>query len=146
MGAIFIRMGILAMDSELKSRISGIVEVLARQEQQRLKAAGTLIELEELVCEIGDEVTRQLLSDELVDRANSADGQPQSCPTCDCPCQVATSRQRNLLSSRGEIHYHEPAYYCRYCRRSFFPGGRCDGSADAGESHAETDPANGLGR
>jgi len=49
------------MDSELTARISGIVRQLADREQKRLLAAGTFIEIEELACEIGDEVTRQLM-------------------------------------------------------------------------------------
>lgn len=73
------------MDSELKSRISVVVEQLAKQEQQRLKAAGTFIELEELACEIGDEVTQQMLGSELADRCNRAADQTHACPTCNCP-------------------------------------------------------------
>lgn len=129
-------MGSLAMDSELKGRISRIVYQLAEQEQQRLRGAGTLIELEELVCEIGDEVTRQLLGGELAERGNQADGQCHSCPTCDCPCSQATPQQRRLLSTRGEVSFHEPAFYCQYCRRSFFPGSRNDGVADTSDGHA----------
>ena len=63
-------MGDLAMDSELKSRLSGIVRQLAEQEHQRLRAAGTIVELEELACEIGDEVTRQLMSGALAERSS----------------------------------------------------------------------------
>ena len=47
----------MAMDSELKSKVSGLARELAKQERARLRAAGTFIELEELACEIGDELT-----------------------------------------------------------------------------------------
>ncbi len=40
------------MDSELSTRISGIARQLAQQEHQRLRAAGTFVELEELACDI----------------------------------------------------------------------------------------------
>ena len=135
------------MDSELKGRVSEVAVKLAQAERERLRAAGTLIELEELVCEIGDELARQMLGGELVERANESAEEPwQRCPTCDGPCQRATPRQRRLLSTRGEVSYHEPAFYCRYCRRSFFPGGRFDGIAGTGNADSETDSTDSLGR
>jgi uncharacterized protein with PIN domain len=127
-------MGILAMDSELRSRISKLAQELGEAEQERLRGAGTIVELEELVCEIGDELTRQMLGGELAHRGNRAEEILQSCPTCGCPSDLATPRQRRLLSSRGEVKYHEPAYHCCYCRRSFFPGSRFDGITDPGHS------------
>ena len=119
------------MDSELKSRISELAMELGQAERMRLKAAGTIVELEELVCEIGDELTRQMLGGELAERSNEAADQPHSCPTCGGGSEEATPHQRRLLSSRGEVKFHEPAYHCRYCRRSFFPGSRFDRVADA---------------
>ncbi len=115
------------MDSELKTRLSGIVRQLAEQEQQRLRAAGTFVELEELACEIGDEVTRQLMSGQLSERGHEmADGGSQACPDCDQSCPSSRAHHRQLESSRGEIEYFDPAYDCLVCRRAFFPGSRID--------------------
>jgi hypothetical protein len=43
--AIYLRMGDLAMDSERRTRISGIVQQVAEREQQRPRAAGAAIML-----------------------------------------------------------------------------------------------------
>jgi uncharacterized protein with PIN domain len=115
------------MDSELKGRLSGIVRQLAEQERQRLRAAGTLVELEELACEIGDEVTRQLLSEELGERSTEvAESQSQLCPDCGQSSSSSEAHHRKLESSRGQIEYFEPAFHCPTCRRAFFPGSRID--------------------
>lgn len=120
-------MGEIAMDSELTTRISGLVRELAEQEHQRLRAAGTIVELEDLVCEIGDEVTRQLFSSELAERSNeAAEEESQPCPDCGLSSTRRGTHQRRLDSSRGELEYCEPAFHCSHCRRSFFPGGGSD--------------------
>jgi len=42
------------MDGRLKARVLVLSTELAPEEQARLGAAGTLVEMEELACEIGD--------------------------------------------------------------------------------------------
>jgi hypothetical protein len=144
--AFDLKMGDLAMDSELRTRISGIVNQLAEQEQQRLRTAGTFVELEELACEIGDEVTRQLMGGHLAERCEEAADSPSApCPDCEAACSRAESQPRKLDSSRGCVEYAEPAFHCPSCRRSFFPGSRLDGSAIASDRYAEVGPADGLG-
>lgn len=132
-------MGYLAMDSELSSKISGIVSELALAEQERLKAAGTFVELEDLASEIGDEVTRQLMSQELSERSNeAAEDETAVCPDCGECSHRCEAKHRRLQSSRGEISYHEPSFYCRECRRSFFPSSRPHGSTSPRDGHSET--------
>ncbi len=138
-------MGHLAMDSELSRKISGIVAELAEAEQARLQAAGTFVELEELACEIGDEVTRQLMGGELADRGNAAASDTALCPDCGECCHQNEAPPRRLTSSRGEVSYHEPTFYCRDCRRSFFPSGRSDGAAHASYGDTQSQPGDGLG-
>jgi uncharacterized protein with PIN domain len=134
------------MDSELSTRISGVVRQLAEQEHHRLRAAGTFVELEELACEIGDEVTRQLMSGQLVDRSNeAADAGSQPCPDCGQSSSQADTQHRKLASSRGPIEYYEPAYHCPSCRRAFFPGSRLDRLARASHGNSEVDRKNGMG-
>ena len=132
------------MDSELSSKISGAVSQLAKAEQDRLKAAGTFVELEELACEIGDEVTRQLLGSELVDRSNFAASDTALCPDCGECCHQAEAHHRQLISSRGQIGYHEPRFFCRDCRRSFFPGSWPDGAPRQGDSETQDNSDDGV--
>ena len=56
------------MDGRLKAKVKALTMELAHEEQARLRGAGTMIELEELACEIGDEFTSQLMSLEMADR------------------------------------------------------------------------------
>ena len=125
------------MDSELSSKISGIVSELALAEQERLKAAGTFVELEDLASEIGDEVTRQLMGQELSDRSNeAAQDETALCPDCGECCHRCEARHRQLQSSRGKISYHEPSFYCLECRRSFFPSSRPHGATSPRDGHS----------
>lgn len=134
------------MDSELSTRISGIVRQLAKQEQKRLRAAGTFVALEELACEIGDAVTRQLLSEELAQRSNeAAEAESQACPDCGQSSCKSEAYHRKLDSSRGEFEYFEPAYHCPTCRRAFFPGSRLDRLARASHGDSAVDGEDGVG-
>lgn len=145
--SVCLKLGGMAMDSELRARISGIVLALAEQEQGRLRRAGTFVELEELACQIGDEVTRQVMSHQLTERCDLAsESEECSCPDCDQKCLQSDPEHRRLTSTRGELSYHEPSFYCHSCRRSFFPGGRNNGSAIASHGHSEDDSKDGLGR
>ena len=119
------------MDSELTSRISAVVFQLATAEKQRLEAVGTFVELEELATEIGDEVTRQLMNQQLVDRSNQTAESTAAacCPDCGNPGSPGDPLHRQLQSRRGELSYHEPSFNCPACRRSFFPSGRPDGTS-----------------
>ena len=134
------------MDSELKTRIAGIVNQLATQEQQRLRAAGTFVEIEELACEIGDEVTRQLMQGQLVEQCNkAAEADSQVCPDCGQATSRHEAKHRTLDSSRGTVEYFEPAYHCPSCRRDFFPGGRIDRVGPASHFDSQVDREDRLG-
>ncbi len=127
------------MDSERSSRISSVVRQLAEQERQRLRAAGTFVELEELACEIGDEVARQLLAGELTERSDEvAKSESQPCPDCGQASSRCEKQHRQLDSLRGKIDYDDPAYHCPTCRRAFFPGSRLDGLVRQSHRNAET--------
>ena len=126
------------MDGRLKSQIKLMTMELARQEQARLRAAGTMIELEELACEIGHAFTNQLMSLEMADRSNeSAEAVTCECPDCGHCCGQGDPHSRELTSLRGEVHYHEPTFVCPACRRSFFPGSRQRGTFGPGHGDAE---------
>lgn len=142
-----LKLGEMAMDSELRARISGIVLALAEQEQGRLRRAGTFVDLEELACEIGDEVARQVMSHQLTERCDLAsEAEECSCPDCGHGCLQSDPEHRRLTSTRGELSYCEPSFHCRHCRRSFFPGSRNNGAAVASHRDTEDDSKDGLGR
>ncbi len=134
------------MDCQLSERIKAVVEDLAREHQQELAKAGTLVDLEELTCQIGDEVARQLCQHELFERAElAATREIAQCPECGEPCMIGQPEPAVLQGLRGELAYSQPSYYCRHCRRSFFPDGGVAGHRGAKHRHAECSAKDGLG-
>lgn len=112
------------MECRLQDRVRTLVMELAREHQQELAAAGRLADLEELTCQIGDEVTRQLTERELVRRGAELMDQPTECPDCGRVCLPRVEPEPVVLAGlRGEIAYPQPCHYCDRCRRSFFPSG-----------------------
>jgi len=124
-----------------------MVEDLAREHQRELAEAGTLVDLEELTCQIGDEVARQLCEHELVGRAQrTVRDEFADCPECGEMSMACRPEPTLLEGLRGELAYNQPRYYCPRCRRSFFPDGRLAGAAATERRHAEGDAEDGLGR
>jgi hypothetical protein len=113
------------MDCRLQGRVRTMAEQLAREHQQELAAAGRLMDLEELTCEVGDELTRLLTEQELTRRGQQDAQQPADCPDCGQVCVPMPDPEPVLLQGlRGELAYSQPRHYCDRCRRSFFPSGR----------------------
>jgi hypothetical protein len=134
------------MECHIKARIKAMVESLALEHQQELAAAGTLVDLEELTCQIGDEFARQLCESELTSRARqAADVEQCECPDCGSLCPRGQPEPVVLQGLRGEVGFNQPSYFCRRCRRSFFPSGRSFGIAGAEHGHAEDFAEDGLG-
>jgi len=134
------------MDGRLQAKVKALTKELAHEEQARLRAAGTMVELEELACEIGDEFTNQLMSLEMADRSNqAAEAATCECPDCGYCCGQGNPNSRKLAGLRGEVSYYEPAFYCPVCRRSFFPGSCQRGPISSCDSDAEVVAEDDLG-
>ena len=79
----------------------------------------TFAELEEECIEAGALVTAAMLQQRVTQRKAP---QVARCPTCQREgTPDASDEARVLQTDRGEVEWMEPAYYCRSCRRSFFP-------------------------
>jgi len=80
----------------------------------------TFAELEEECIDAGDFLTATLLQQRVAQRQTPEDS--RCCPTCQREGTPATDDEARVLQTdRGEVAWMEPAYYCRSCRRSFFP-------------------------
>ncbi len=95
------------MDGRLKRRVLAFVEQLAVEEKERLAAAGTFVEIENLTAEIGDELARQLAQQMLGQRAEAmAAAGVHACPDCGREAEVEEDREPLILEGRrGEIEY-----------------------------------------
>ena len=113
------------MDDRIQQRVQLFVQQLLQEEKSSLRKARTLLEIEELTGEIGDEVTRQLASADLQERADEAAACPVAlCPDCGRECEFEGDSEPLILQGEcGDIEYSEPRSYCRNCRRHFFPSG-----------------------
>lgn len=113
------------MDDLLRKKILGLASQLAVDEQERLQAKGKLVELELLTAEMGDELARQLASQELSRRSAECSAQPlHACPDCGRECPVEADPEPLILQGiRGDLEYQEPRCFCPRCRRAFFPCG-----------------------
>lgn len=132
------------MECRLETELKTMIEGLARKHQQELEAAGTLVDLEELTCQIGDMVTQELTQQEVVRRAKAMDVDQAVCPDCGKVCIRDRLEPVLLQGLRGELAYNQPSYYCRHCRRSFFPDGRRTGTVSEGHGHTERLEEDGL--
>lgn len=79
----------------------------------------TFDELEEECIEAGDLLTATMLQQRAAERQRPE--RPPACPTCGRAGEPAPDEPRVLASDRGEVSWMEPSYFCRQCRRSFFP-------------------------
>ncbi len=134
------------MECRMRARVRAMVEQLAREHQQELAAAGTLVDLEELTAEIGDEFGRQLCENELSSRSERAAKLEQcECPKCGLLCPRGEAEPVVLQGLRGEVAFSQPTYYCSRCRRSFFPSGESFGVAGAEHGDAAGFAEDGMG-
>ena len=128
------------MDDQFRREVSEVVAALAKSQHEKLAAAGTFVDIEELTAEVGDEVARQLANLELGRRSEVLCEQPwHACPDCGQEYRVEPDLEPIILQGmRGEIEYQEPYCHCSRCRRDFFPSGRSIGEVAARKCDAES--------
>lgn len=80
----------------------------------------TFLELEDECVEAGDLLTAAAIERRVARRETPQEG--CGCPSCQRPgARLAEDEVRVLQTDRGEVAWMEPTFYCRDCRRSFFP-------------------------
>ena len=86
--------------------------------------------LEAYAAEIGDMLTRGVALERarMESEARLGDPRCKSCPQCSSPGDLKGHRKRELQTVRGTTELTEPEYYCKKCRRSFFPSDSVDRS------------------
>ena len=92
-----------------------IVGVFSRDDDRPM----TFAELEDESIEVGDFFTSAMLQQQI--RERQPDQPAACCPGCERAGDLCPDEPRVLQTDRGEVEWTEPTYYCRHCRRSFFP-------------------------
>ena len=89
-----------------------------------------LTAIEDLLLEVREVLTEQMLGLTLHRQAQALPQQPQAqrlCPTCQQPLSCPDANPRILQTRVGEAEWTEPEGYCPRCRRAFFPSGEKPG-------------------
>jgi hypothetical protein len=82
----------------------------------------TFEELEELVVQLGQTISRELANQVLRKQATKpVPPESQRCPTCQHPSEEEPSEPRIVTTGVGDAEWSEPQRRCSRCRRSFFP-------------------------
>ena len=76
-------------------------------------------ELEQESIEVGDLIGSAMLEANVQDSEKPA--ATCRCPKCNRVCPRRDEEPRVLQTDRGEVSWLEAEYFCRKCRRSFFP-------------------------
>ena len=79
----------------------------------------TFAELEDECIEAGDLLTAAVLQGRVAERSGPEEA--ACCPACHRQGEQQDHEPRVVQSDRGEVSWLEPSFYCRHCRRSFFP-------------------------
>jgi hypothetical protein len=82
----------------------------------------TFEDLEELVVQLGQTISRELLNQVLRKQAaNPVPAAAELCPTCQRSPDQGDPEPRIVTTRVGDAEWSEPQRSCGPCRRSFFP-------------------------
>ena len=123
---------------EVRPSVEGVAKNLV--DKLSGPAWGTrLTDLEDLLLDIREVLTAQMLAESLARQAAAHDQQApahRACPGCQQPLPCPDANPRLLATRAGQATWSEPAGSGDRCRRAFFPQAK-----SLGIDHSETSPA-----
>jgi len=88
----------------------------------------TLDEIETSAMEVGLNIAKQLMQHE-VDLEENEDADTAPCPLCAKSCPKRGPIQKHkVLTEAGHLEITRRGYFCKPCRRAFFPSGSGSGA------------------
>ena len=113
-------MGLSAADRSRVRELAAELKDLVGGSRHADGRAKTFDELEEESIEVSDLLCEAMLGS-LVDDTDEPSGTCR-CPKCDRVCpRRHDDEPRVVEADRGTVTWNEAEYFCRRCRRSFFP-------------------------
>ncbi len=116
----------MAISSELQGRIEEVAGDLRREFYggRGAPVSGTILfsELEEDACQLGDAIACELMQQVLASQAD--DDHPETsceCSVCGRYGKLDDVQPRVVQTRRGTVKWPEPRYFCKSCRKAFFP-------------------------
>jgi hypothetical protein len=118
----------MAVSREIQQQI----EEVARQVRQKFYGgrgapqSGTILfeKLENDAAELGDAMAREIMQQVLETQAE--DDHPKAiceCSVCRRDGKLDDVQVRVVQTRRGQVRWPEPRYFCKHCRKAFFPSG-----------------------
>ena len=110
----------MATSNELQRRIKEFAQQL-REEIGELEGNENecwMDVVEDIAVEVGDSLATAVVEDQTLAQSREFEG---CCPQCGQQGDERGDRPRHLETRRGPVTINEPEYYCRRCRKSFFP-------------------------
>ena len=83
------------------------------------KSELTMTDIEKLVGEMGQEVTRN--ATEVIAHHEQAEPSEMMCETCQVQMQKRGKRKKRVVTKRGEIEVERQYYVCPHCHEGVFP-------------------------
>ena len=111
------------LHAEFQARLGQFARQLHREMfPDGLPQGMTFSELEDLAVAVGNEVSRELIENQLQARPQ-VDPQKQTtlCPRCGEPLCKGPVQTRQLTTTRGQVTWSETTKKCPRCRRAFSP-------------------------
>jgi NADH pyrophosphatase NudC (nudix superfamily) len=90
----------------------------------------TLTDIEDLLLEVREVLTEQMLDLTLTRQAQALPQQSEAerfCPSCQQQLACEDANPRIVQTRAGEAEWSEPQGYCARCRRAFFPSSQKPG-------------------
>lgn len=106
---------------ELEKQLRAKAEEAIRKLLEKLpdKSELTMTDIENLVGEMGHEVTRN--ATEAIAQHEQAEPSEMMCETCQVRMQKRGKRKKHVVTKRGEIELERQYYVCPQCNDGVFP-------------------------
>ena len=115
----------MAISTDLRKRVKAVAAELRREIYGPLGAPkwGTkFTKIEDTATELGDAIACELIGQSLDEQAGTVDdGSPVVCAVCGRGAKEDDLEPRIIQTRRGDAVWRERKYYCKHCRKAFFP-------------------------
>lgn len=117
----------MAISSELHERIKQVAADLRRElwGEKGFPEWGTkFTQIEDECCEVGDVLARELMGQGLDEQTEVIEEGPKECGVCGRDGVEDELEPKIITTRRGDVSWQQRKYYCKRCRKAFFPSGR----------------------
>jgi hypothetical protein len=119
----------MAISSEIQKQVEEVAQQIRRKFYggRGSPVSGTILfeELEDQASALGDAVACEIMQQVLQEQAD--DDHPEArcaCSVCGKDGKLDEVKPRVIQTRRGDVSWDEPRYFCKHCRKAFFPSNK----------------------